>query len=89
MKLTSEQIEKQQGFNEAAASARLLLETPILESRMWCNRLADAMFILHPDMKLDYNCDCEYITDEENEAFKQSLASDLRNTIERFIHEEL
>lgn len=89
MKLTSSDIAKQHEFNIAEACARGLLEQPNLSSERWCNDLADEMFILHPDMELDYPCDCEYITDEENEAFKRSLARDLRNTIERFIQDEL
>lgn len=58
MKLTSSDIVKQQNFNEAEARARGLLEHPNLESRMWCNNLASAMFVLYPDMEIDYNCDC-------------------------------
>lgn len=58
MKLTSSDIAKQHEFNIAEACARGLLEQPNLSSERWCNELADAMFILHPYMELEYNCDC-------------------------------
>lgn len=86
MKLTSSDIAKQHEFNIAEACARGLLEQPNLNSERWCNELADAMFILYPNMTLDYHCNCDFQAEDD---LKRSLARDLRNTIERFIQDVL